>query len=104
MQGELVWHDDGHVLVLELHKSELVVVTTMCPNAEGACKHGDVGCIVSYFVRHYGLDVHIGVCPPEPEMRVAWALQGNPSHIDECQVILTSTTDSLWEAWRTAQA
>lgn len=102
MTDEIVWHADGHVVHLELNKAELNVVTVTCPKT-GECEHEETSCIVAWFLTRFGLDCHVGVCPPEAEMSIAWALSGDRRDLDAAQVWVISTADDMWQAWSTQQ-
>lgn len=103
LDDTVLWHDDGHVLWLELNKSEVVVTTVMCPHGEGApCRHHRIGCVVQHFIHRYGLECNVGVCPAAEQIPVAWALIGgdiNTQDIDECQVWVVPTMDDVFSAW-----
>lgn len=102
---EAIWHDDGHVLHLRLERSVLVVDAVVCPHgvdAERPCAQGN-GCVVEWFVGVYGLDCHVGVCPPRPALEVAWTLVGEPGDLDAAQVWVISTDDEAFAAWLTSQ-
>lgn len=102
--SDVVWHDDGHIVVLQLNQSELVIQTVMCPNGpDGLCKHYDVGCLVSWFLTRYGLECHVGVAPPEEEMRVAWSFAGSEYDLDASQVWVMSVRDDFYSAWAASQ-
>ena len=98
---EMTWHDDGHSLFLEINKSELVVLTVMCPGShDAACRvNKRVGCLVQHFVGRFGLEVNVGVCPPTEQLPVAWSLVGDPSDVDLCQVWIVPTSDEVFSAW-----
>lgn len=101
LPADIMWHDDGHTMYLELHRAELQVLTVNCPG--GACAHPEVGCVVQYFVGEYGLDCHVGICPADAEMSIAWSLVGNPREIEACQVWVISVRDDMWQAFADAQ-
>ena len=101
-----VWHDDGHIIWLELNKSELLVLGVNCPSSEmepGACQHTRHGCIVEYFLMRYGLECNVGVCEPSGEVLVAWALIGDGYDLDECQCWVIPTTDDVFSMWAATQ-
>lgn len=101
-QSDVVWHDDGHRIGLELHRSELVITTVFCPHREDPlkpCQHQVVGCVVEWFLHRFGLECHVGVCAPSEELSVAWALVGDRWDLDVAQVWVISTTDDIFGAW-----
>ena len=98
-----VWHNDGHVMYLELNRAEVLVTMVTCPG-EGACQHERLGCIVQYFITRFGLDCNVGVCPPTAEMPIAWMISGDPYDVDACQVWVIPTTDEAFAAWLITQA
>lgn len=100
MSADLVWHDDGHVLVLELVRADLRVLQVECPGGECA---SDEGCVVSWFAHRYGLECNVGQCAPEAQMRVAWALVGDRRDLDAAQVWVIPTADPVFSAWSAAQ-
>lgn len=100
---ELVWHDDGHRLWLEMNRDSLVVLSVFCPNPDGACHNRHGKCVVVEHLDRYGLECHVGQCPPDEHMIVAWSVQGDMDDPDDSQVWIISTTDSLFSAWRSTQ-
>jgi hypothetical protein len=99
--GEMVWFDDGHSMFLEINRSEVVVTTVMCPSGnESPCRVNQrVGCLVQHFVGRFGFDVNVGVCPATEQVPIAWALVGDPSDVDLCQVWVVPTADEVFAAW-----
>lgn len=102
LTNEVRWHDDGHRVVLELHRSEVNVTTVMCP-ARGDmtkdCQHSVHGCVVEWFLHRFGLECHVGVCAPAEELEIAWTLVGDRFDLDAAQVWVISTTDEIFGAW-----
>lgn len=97
---EVVWHKDGHVLYLQLNRSELSVLMTLCPGAEDReCRLGKFDCIVEWFISRYGLDCNVGVSEVSSEMEVAWSVQGDTDDPDLCQVWIIPTQDEAFAAW-----
>lgn len=104
--NEVVWHDDGHRMVLSLTRSELHITMVVCPfggKAGGKCHHQKHGCVVNWFLMHYGLDCHVGVCPPAEEIQIAWSLIGDSFDLEACQVWVISVDDMLFSAWASSQ-
>ena len=101
--SELVWHDDGHQLTLELVRDELSVLSVFCPVGATDCTDRDGRCVVETFVHRYGLECHVGQCAPAEEITVAWSLNGHIDDLDESQVWVISVTDPLFASWRSAQ-
>ena len=102
--NEFVWHDDGHRLWLELNRDSITVLSTFCPGEEARCRDRRGNCVVQQFVDRYGLECHVGQCPPDEQLVIAWTLQGELDDLDESQVWVISTTDSLWASWRSSQS
>lgn len=101
---ETVWHDDGHIIVLQLNRAELAVQTVICPaGQDGPCRHHSVGCMVDWFVSRFGLECHVGIAPPEQEMRIAWSLSGSQYDLDAAQVWVMSVRDDFFSAWAASQ-
>lgn len=100
---QLVWNDDGHRLWLELNREHLVVLSVFCPGPDAMCRDRHGTCVVTQFVERYGLECHVGQCPPDEHLVVAWTLQGDIDDPDASQVWLISTSDSLYASWRSAQ-
>jgi len=98
-----VWHNDGHVMYLELNKAEVVVQAVVCPEST-ECKHERLGCLVQYFLNQFGLDCNVGVCSPSAEMVIAWMLVGDPYDIDACQVWVIPIEDEAFSAWLVTQS
>lgn len=100
-QTEMMWHDDGHSLFLEINRSELVVVTVMCPgNQDSPCRvNKRAGCLVQHFVGRFGLELNVGVCAPAEQVPIAWSVVGDSSDTDLCQVWIVPTSDDVFSAW-----
>jgi hypothetical protein len=103
--NEITWHDDGHRMILSLTRSEVHITMVVCPHGgrHGNCHHPKYGCIVNWFLMHYGLDCHVGVCAPAEEIQIAWSLVGDPHDVDAGQVWVISVDDVLFSAWASAQ-
>lgn len=105
--GEMVWHDDGHRLILQINKSELKVLSTICPNLDkddSSCKHPDAKCMVEWFISRYALDCNVGVCSPLPELDIAWAFIGDMHReIEAGQVWVIPKNDEAFAAWLISQ-
>jgi hypothetical protein len=101
---EMLWHNDGHSIILSIKKSELEVLQTNCPHEEedGPC-YSDVGCIVQYFIHRFGMECNIGVCPPEPTLEICWALAGEPRDPDAAQLWFVPVNDEVFYAWMVTQ-
>lgn len=101
--GELVWHDDGHRLWLQLNRDTVVVMTVFCPGPDAKCRDRHNRCVVTEHIDRYGLECHVGQCPPEEYLVIAWTLQGDIDDPDESQVWVIGVSDSLFASWRSAQ-
>lgn len=103
---ELRWHEDGHRLLLQLARDELIVSTVLCPNRgddEPECSSRQTSCVVEYFVNRFGLECNVGVCAPEETLEVAWTLVGDRDSLDLAQVWIIPTTDDVYSSWRATQ-
>jgi hypothetical protein len=97
----VMWHDDGHVLWLELNRTEVVITAVLCPHGGGpaACNHRKAGCLVQHYVNRYGLDCNVGVCPANEQIRIAWAFYGDEDDLDAAQVWIVPSEDDVFSAW-----
>ena len=101
---DVVWHKDGHQLYVQLNRSELSVLMTLCPgHADRECRVGKFDCIVEWFVSRYGLDCNVGVSEVSSEMEIAWSVQGDTDDADLCQVWIIPTKDEAFAAWLETQ-
>jgi hypothetical protein len=105
--SEMVWHDDGHSIVLQISKSELKILAINCPHKESEsspCSHPDSPCVVEWFVSRYGFDCNVGVCAPEPVLDVAWSYIGDRHReIEAGQVWIIPKNDEAFAAWLISQ-
>ena len=103
----MIWHDDGHVVVLQINKSELKILQTVCPHKgekEKPCNHPDTECVVDWFISRFGLDCNVGVCEPFPRLEVAWAFVGDKHReIESGQVWIIPKNDEAFAAWLISQ-
>jgi len=105
-ESELVWNNDGHSVDLRIEKNELIVTGFNCPNSEtgSECRKHSTECIVEWFVHRFGLECNVGVCEPTSQMKIAWAITGEPQlGFDMCQVWIIPTADEFFSAWVLAQ-
>lgn len=102
---DMVWHEDGHRISLQLNRADLTITTVVCPHPEkeGPCWHEEYGCSVSWFLMRFGLDCHVGVVDPSSEMTIAWSWAGDRRDIEASQVWIISTDDELYAAWSVSQ-
>lgn len=99
-----VWHRDGHVMFLQLNRTEVVVWTVNCPgNDDRACQVGRFPCLVQHFLDRFGLECNVGVCDVHREMEIAWSLQGDPLDPEACQVWVIPIADEAFAAWLATQ-
>lgn len=102
--GEMVWHNDGHHISLQLNRAETVITRTFCPSgASGNCRHERVGCIVDYFIDRFGLDCNVGTCPMAEDIQICWSLVGDPHDIDSCQMWFVPNNDDVFRDWLTSK-
>ena len=98
MIKEAVWHDDGHMIHVELNKAEARITSVSCPHT-GTCSHPETSCLVEWFCTRYGLETNVGVCDAAPDVPVAWTLVGDRSSLDLCQVWIIPTEDHVFSSW-----
>jgi hypothetical protein len=103
LTDSITWHNDGHVMLLELNRAEVRVLYLSCPE-QGPCQHPTLGCVVRYFMQRFGLECNVGVAPPTPEMTIAWSLVGDFTDVDASQVWVIPTTDDAFAAWLVTQS
>ena len=104
----MVWHNDGHVIYMQINKSSLEILSVKCPHdgdRDAPCFHFDAPCVVKWFVETFGLECDVGVCKPAPELPVAWTFVGE-QHKDlvSCQVWVIPTEDEAFSAWMVTQS
>ena len=98
MTIEANWHNDGHVMHLELNKAETNITSVSCPD-RGECFHREVGCMVQHFLDVYGLECNVGVTTMAADVPVAWTLIGKEADLDACQMWVIPTADEFFQAW-----
>ena len=101
--AEMMWHNDGHILHLQINKSELKIIEVTCPfrgNTSSPCSHPEHGCLVEEFAFRYGLDCNVGVCPATSDMSICWTNVGpTTSDIDAMQLWFMPINDDVFSAW-----
>ena len=105
MIKELKWNVDGHRLLLNINKTELVVTHSICPHGNSvgsACYHES--CAVNYFINVYGLETNTGVVGANESVEVAWALSGSPWDIDLVDFSMIPVADPHFSDWLAEQA
>lgn len=106
-ENEIVWHDDQHKIILQLNRSELKILSVICPNKDkddSPCRHPDAPCVVEWFLLRYGFECNVGVCQPMPELTVAWGFVGEKHReIESGQVWIIPTNDEAFAAWLISQ-
>jgi hypothetical protein len=104
---EVSWHNDGHIIILQLSTSTLRVVETICPHADSesaACHHPDAKCAVEWFITRFGLECNVGVCAPEERLQVAWAFAGDwHRELEQGQIWVMPVNDEAFAAWIVTQ-
>jgi hypothetical protein len=98
---EMMWHNDGHILELQINKAELEVLSIHCPHEEGdgECHDPYNGCMIKFFIRRYGLECNAGSCPATPQMTICWTLIGDKRNIEDCQLWFMPLNDDVFAAW-----
>ena len=108
MIKELKWNVDGHRLLLNINKTELVVTHSICPHGNSvgsACYHAGIeSCAVNYFINVYGLETNTGVVGANESVEVAWALSGSPWDIDLVDFSMIPVADPHFSDWLAEQA
>ena len=103
-QDSMVWHNDGHIMHLQLTKHELTITHVTCPGGDdAACVHPKVGCMVDFFLGLYGLDCNVGIAEPNPSMQIAWTLVGDTYEIETAQIWVIPINDEAFSAWLLTQ-
>ena len=105
--SEMTWHDDGHALILQLNKTELKILLTVCPHKEkdnSPCRHPDANCMVEWFITRFGFECNVGVSDPLPELSIAWSFVGDMHReIEAGQVWIIPKNDEAFSAWLISQ-
>jgi|TARA_R110000803_G_scaffold37598_8_gene81063 hypothetical protein len=108
MIKELKWNVDGHRLLLNINKTELVVTHSICPHGNSvgsACYHAGIeSCAVNYFINVYGLETNTGVVGASESVEVAWALSGSTWDIDLVDFSMIPVADPHFSDWLAEQA
>jgi hypothetical protein len=95
---DVTWHRDGHSILLELHKSELVVTMVRCPET-GDCATEDTECLVRWYIDAFGLECNVGMCEAAPEIEIAWSFVGDRRNLLDAQVWIIPTSDYIFSAF-----
>lgn len=104
-QNEMLWHKDGHVIYLQLNKSDVVISYINCPGHEGReCQVGKFDCVVKYFLELYGLDCNVGTCDCAHELEIAWCAVGDYDEPEQTQVWIIPVDDEAFAAWLITQS
>jgi hypothetical protein len=107
MNDAMVWHRDGHLVTLELNKSELQVTEIRCPHNEALdapCRHDETPCVVKWFLKTFGMECNVGVASPSAEMEFAWHFVGTKhQELGSCQVWVIPVADEAFSAWMVTQ-
>lgn len=102
---EMVWHKDGHSMVLYINRSELIISSVLCPGHDDRkCKVGRFECIVKFFLERYGLECNVGTCPCAHTIELAWSALGDFEDPENCQVWVIPVEDEAFAAWLITQA
>lgn len=105
---ETLWHNDGHIITLQLNKSNLEIIEIFCPNVtqgeSATCSHDDTSCVVKFFLETFGLDCNVGVVAPSEKIQMAWAFVGDRhKDLGTCQVWVIPSQDEAFSAWIATQ-
>ncbi len=103
MTTEFEWNPDGHRMLLWVDKSQVKATAEICPFAndkEAACFHEGIdGCVFTYFVNTYGLEVNAGILPAQHSIECAWSMSGSPWDIDLVQFTVMPVDDPAFKDW-----
>ena len=100
---DMIWHNDGHELILRIVKSELEIIEIKCPNdSTGDCWDEKDGCLVKWFISRFGMECNAGSCPAVESMKFCWTIVGDIRNLDAAQLWFMPTTDETFSAWLTA--
>jgi len=102
IESEMLWHNDGHILTLQIAKAELKIIDVFCPfesQVSGECHHPEHGCLVQEFAYRYGLDCNVGACPAVEKMQICWTRTSATSDIDSMQIWFMPLNDDVFSAW-----
>lgn len=105
-QQEMVWHNDGHSITLQINKSALEITEIHCPHdGNGECHHHDTPCVVKWFLQNYGLECNVGVVKPSETLVLAWAYVGEKhTELTTTQVWVIPVDDEAFSAWMVTQS
>lgn len=97
---EMMWHNDGHKLILKLVKSEIEIESVYCPHGnESECFINDYGCAVRWFADRFGMECNVGSCYVDKSLDICWTLVGNTRDMESCQVWFMPLADEVFSAW-----
>jgi len=101
---EQIWHNDKHVLLLRINKSELEVLDVICPadKPEDECINSNGECVVKWFIDRYGMECNGGICMAQSEMQICWTLVGDKNQPEGAQLWFMPLSDEIFQAWLVA--
>ena len=100
---EQIWHCDDHELLLRINRSDLEILSVLCPHETGGqCKNRNSECVVSAHVLRYGMDCNSGVCLAHSNMKICWTLIGDIDDMDSSQLWFFPIEDEVFQAWMVA--
>ena len=102
VESNSVWHNDGHVIHLELNRSNVVITHIECPASE-ECRHEHYGCMVTWFLEQFGLECNVGIGPAASEIQIAWMLSGDSHDLEAAQIWVIPVNDEAFAAWLITQ-
>lgn len=103
--SEMMWHNDGHKISLQINKSELEITDIHCPAEDDSakCYMDGIGCVVTWFLNRYGMECNAGKCPSASELEFCWTIVGDHRNIEAAQVWFMPLTDVMFNAWLTSE-
>lgn len=103
--SEMLWHNDGHLIYLHLNKSDLEITDIYCPfGTRGECHNERFGCMVSHFIRRFGLDCNVGSCAAKDTLQICWSFVGDPYDPEAGQLWFVPLDDEIFQAWLVSKA
>lgn len=98
---EQIWHNDHHLLILRINKSELEILETRCPATEpnADCINANGECVVEWFIARYGMDCNGGICPAQAELEICWTVVGDKNIPESAQLWFMPIHDEVFQAW-----
>lgn len=99
--SEMLWHNDGHKISLQINRSEVEITDIYCPgeSEESKCHIDGIGCVVTWFLNRYGMECNAGKCAADKELQICWTLIGDKKNVEAAQVWFMPMADEMFNAW-----